>query len=148
MWETPPPPKNHRQYHGFLQMGGVRVHVHVRILVPSGFRLSCLSTFCANITAGGWGGGVVWGGGTGRDIHISPALILESSPQMFCAGRYYSNSPASLPRLSCCCSAPHPTPSPHPAPALRCLCPIFPYLFQLQMVCWMGLIFSLHYHLL
>lgn len=75
---------------------------------------------------------------------IPPALILESSPQTFRAGRYYSNSPTSLPlslMLLLCPPPPHPPRPQLPLPNILLFVSASDGLLD-------GLIFSLHYHLL
>lgn len=101
--------------------------------VPSGFRLSCLSTPSVNITAGGRGGASA---ATVKHAYF-PALILESTPQMLHLCSITVTDPP---------TPPHPI-LPNPSliaplcslrPSPLYLCPIFPYLSELQVVCFAG----------
>lgn len=139
MWGEKKQPKNRRRYRSFLQMGGVHVHVHVRILVPSGFRLSCLSTLCANITAGGFGvgvGGHVYSPSTdiGKlSTNVPSRQILQELSRQPSPVSHVAALPPTL--LS------HPPRPPLPLPNILLFVSASDGLLD-------GLIFSLHYHLL
>lgn len=86
--------------------------------VPSGFRLSCLSTPCANITAGRWGCF-----SADSETCIFPSVNVGKHTTNVPSMQYYCNPPTPLP----CLSLIAPLYSLHPSPPY--LCPIFPYLF-------------------